>query len=125
VAYRQPVRARRKAAVGIDATRRLLPVLGASRRGRSTRPRETPNNVGVGDGLVAKVVCDGGVLSKDLRFGRNRVCIGFPVVVFGVKTESGRGDQARLCASSVFLTITRLASANRVRSCAVFLAKPR
>src|SRR4051812_46822275 len=27
-AYRQPVRARRKAAVGIDATRRLLPVLG-------------------------------------------------------------------------------------------------
>jgi len=41
-AYRQPVRARRKAAVGIDATRRLLPVLGASRRGRSPRPSAVP-----------------------------------------------------------------------------------
>ena len=49
---------------------------------------------------------------------------GFSRAVFGVKTDSGR-HQAGPGASRVFLTITRLASANRVCSCAVFLARPR
>src|SRR5260221_13430889 len=40
-------------------------------------------------------------------------------------TRQAPGDQARAWASKIFLTITRLASANRVCNCAVFLARPR
>jgi hypothetical protein len=52
------------------------------------------------------------------------VVLAFFRVVFWIGAESGC-DQAGVCANRALLTITRLARANRVRSCAVFLASPR
>ena len=52
------------------------------------------------------------------------VVLAFSCVVCGIEAESGC-RQAGSGASRAFLTITRLARANRVCSCAVFLARPR
>ena len=49
---------------------------------------------------------------------------GFSRAVCGIKTDSGR-RQAGTGASRTFLTITRLARANKVWSCAVFFLRPR
>ena len=67
---------------------------------------------------------DSGAAENGRRGQKTGFVLGLSCAVFGVKTESGR-DQTQPCASRVFLAITKLASANRVRSCAVFLARPR
>src|SRR5215218_7604944 len=71
---------------------------------------------------VRGIICDIGVADKGSVSSESGVVARFPCVVFGIKTESGC-DQARDWTSRVFLTITRLARANKVCSCAVFLAK--
>src|SRR3954466_1768122 len=87
--------------------------------------RETPNNVSGGGGLAA----EGQLLTvarlEAVYIGGIRGVARFSCVVSGIKTESGC-DQARYCcASRVCLTITRLARANSVCSCAVFFLRPR
>ena len=67
---------------------------------------------------------DSGAAENGRRGQKTGFVLGLSCAVFGVKTKSGR-DQTQPCASRVFLAITKLASANRVRSCAVFLARPR
>ena len=67
---------------------------------------------------------DSGAAENGRRGQKTGFVLGLSCAVFGVKTEFGR-DQTQPCASRVFLAITKLASANRVRSCAVFLARPR
>lgn len=86
--------------------------------------RETPNNPTVAGGIGGcGIILDAGAAENGLRGRKTGFVLGFPDR-FWSKTESGR-DQTRPGASRVFLTITRLARANRVRSCAVFLARPR
>src|ERR1700739_2042173 len=70
------------------------------------------------------IIWNSGAAEAGLRRQKTGFVLGLSCAVFGVKTESGR-DQTQPCASRFFLAITKLASANRVRSCAVFLARPR
>jgi len=64
-----------------------------------------------------------GAAGADLKYGISAVRLGL-LCCSGIEADSGchqAGNRAR----RAFLTITRLAKANRVCSCAVFLARPR
>ena len=97
-------------------------ILGHYSSGRNLRKRRTMRALGTV--WQRRYNLDSGAAENGRRGQKTGFVLGLSCAVFGVKTESGR-DQTQPCASRVFLAITKLASANRVRSCAVFLARPR
>jgi hypothetical protein len=112
------------ASAGVEPSSLSTVILDGTTQAMHRLAKEPPNNAAGAASIGGRgiILCSGAAGNS---LGRYKTGLsGLSCAVSGIKTESGR-DQTRPCASRVFLTITRLASANRVRSCAVFLAKPR